>query len=139
MFLFLWLIPQRLVKPHRVWRYLSLHTAGKNRRAPISGGRRLLSFSSHEEHARAFDAVDTLLPLSDVDYISVDLVLVVVVNHPSSSSGGGSSGGGNKQLVTVAEASRMLAPLVAQEVEKEAKKIEIRMQVRVFAGFAARV
>lgn len=33
-------------------------------------------------------------------------------------------------MVTVEDASRMLAPLVAQEVEKETKKIEIRMQVR---------
>lgn len=30
----------------------------------------------------------------------------------------------------MADASRMLAPLVAKEVEKETKKIEIRMQVR---------
>lgn len=36
---------------------------------------------------------------------------------------------GGQQLVTVDEAGKMLAPLVAQEVEKEAKKIEIRMQV----------
>ncbi|CAM9552733.1 unnamed protein product [Ectocarpus sp. 4 AP-2014] len=42
------------------------------------------------------------------------------------SSGGG--GGSQQQLVTVEDASRMLAPLVAQEVEKETKKIEIRMQ-----------
>ncbi|CBJ26094.1 conserved unknown protein [Ectocarpus siliculosus] len=45
------------------------------------------------------------------------------------SSGGG--GGSQQQLVTVEDASRMLAPLVAQEVEKETKKIEIRMQRRV--------
>eukprot|EP00903_Cladosiphon_okamuranus_P010674 g10091.t1 len=37
-------------------------------------------------------------------------------------------GGDSQQLVTVADASRMLAPIVAQEVEKETKKIEIRMQ-----------
>lgn len=42
------------------------------------------------------------------------------------SSGGG---GDSQQMVTVADAGRMLAPLVAQEVEKETKKIEIRMQV----------
>lgn len=33
-------------------------------------------------------------------------------------------------MVTIAEAGRILGPLVAQEVEKETKKIEIRMQVR---------
>ncbi|CAN0101056.1 unnamed protein product [Pylaiella littoralis] len=40
-----------------------------------------------------------------------------------------SAGGvGTQQLVTLADAGRMMAPLVAKEVEKEAKKIEIRMQ-----------
>lgn len=34
----------------------------------------------------------------------------------------------------MADASRMLAPIVAQEVEKETKKIEIRMQVRAHLG-----
>lgn len=57
-------------------------------------------------------------------FICVSLVLVPCRER---SSGGG---GGSQQLVTVGEAGRMLAPLVAQEVEKETKKIEIRMKVR---------
>lgn len=39
------------------------------------------------------------------------------------------AGAGGQQLVTMAEAGRMLAPLVAEEVERETRKIEIRMQV----------
>lgn len=43
------------------------------------------------------------------------------------------------QLVTLAEAGRMLEPLVAREVERETRKIEIRLQVHfpVLGGFGS--
>lgn len=41
-----------------------------------------------------------------------------------------SSRGGGQQMITVAQAGQLLAPMVAQQVAKETRRLEIRFQVR---------